>query len=69
MRDIGKAISEYKKKFYGKKSTKGKFYSSDFYQINEISKGEKWECIYNASMAGFMIGYKLAKREEKERRK
>lgn len=63
MRDVNKAIQDYKKQFMYGDSNKGKFYVSDFYQVNEISKGDKYNCIDNALMVGFMVGYRLAKRE------
>ena len=63
-RDLQKAIADYKKKFDNNKCRKGIFYASDFYQIKDISNGEYWGSISNALMAGFMIGYRTAKRNK-----
>lgn len=59
-RDISKAIADYKKQFINNKS--GHFYASDFYKIRDISDGTIYDNISNALMAGFMIGYRTAKR-------
>lgn len=66
MRNAIKDISEYQKKT--NRINRGKFYLNDMYQINELSDGNKWDCIANAMMFGFMVGYRFAKNEKKERR-
>lgn len=68
MRDINKAIADYKKQFFVR-SNKGQFYVSDFVQIKELSDGTTFDIIANGMMAGFMIGYRFAKREMKNRSK
>lgn len=69
MRDVNKAIQDYKKKFMYGDSNKGKFYVTDYYQVNEISKGDKYNCIDNALMLGFMVGYRLGKTESRNKQK
>lgn len=64
MRDIKKAIQDYKKQFFVR-SGKGQFYVSDFVQVNELSDGTAFDLVANGMMAGFMIGYRYAKREMK----
>ena len=62
-RSIEKAIEEYKKVFCVDNCKRGKFFVSDYMQIKELSNGDYWQSVYNATMAGFMIGYRTAKRE------
>ena len=62
MRDIEKAITDYNKKFSNSK--KGCFYLRDIRKIHDMSNGDIYECINNALSAGFMVGYRLAKREK-----
>ena len=75
MRNIKKAIEDYKKQFWRKENShnRGAFYYSDYRQIADLStKGEILDisaAIDNALMAGFMIGYRTARRESRERRK
>jgi len=72
-RNMQKMIDEYKHKFWGKKNHgRGTFYASDFWQIMEIGEREGGgvsDYIDNAMMAGFMCGYKLGRRDQKEGRR
>lgn len=61
MRDIEKAIKDYNNKFLD--SNKGQFHCSDFMQIKEMSNNDIWKLITNGMCAGFIIGYRFAKRE------
>lgn len=61
MRDIEKAIKDYNNKFLD--SNKGQFYCSDFMQIKKLSKNDVYDIMQNSMMAGFIIGYRFAKRE------
>lgn len=63
-RDIKKAIQDYNKKFLN--SDKGQFHCSDFMQIKEMSNNDIWDLIANGMSAGFIIGYRFAKREMKK---
>ena len=65
-RDLTKAITEYRKKFYGTHSKKGSFYYSDLNQIVEMG-GDLPIMVFNAMEAGFMIGYNAAKREKRKK--
>ena len=67
-RDLQKAIEEYKTKYYHRTDSKGAFYVGDIKQIKEISKANNpnetlINAIENALYAGYMIGYRTAKRE------
>ena len=73
-RDINKTIAEYHALFG---YPAGKFFAADLYQIREIAL-QSWKHGYGevlfsaisaALEAGFMIGYKAAKREAKKRRR
>lgn len=66
MRDIKKAITDYRKKFEGTK--RGYFLVTDYLQIKELSEGDIWKCMDNALMSGFMIGYRLGVKETKKKR-
>lgn len=67
-RDLNKAIEDYKRKFWKRGNRKGILFVSDFLQIDEMSNGSKACMIDNALMAGFMIGYRFAKRESRKAR-
>lgn len=67
-RDLQKAIQEYEKRFYHRTDNKGAFYAGDVRQILDMSKsdttgGTLYNAIENALYAGYMIGYRTAKRE------
>ena len=67
-RDLQKTINEYKRKYYERKDSKGAFYAGDINQIMELSEAETtketlYKAIENALYAGYMIGYRTAKRE------
>ena len=72
-RDLGKYVADYKSQFMHKDNhNKGALYQSDYTQIYQMSNdpdktigGRLYNAIDNALMAGFMIGYKCAKREAK----
>lgn len=63
-RDLQKYVEDYKRKFYGNEYNGGAFYVSDFYQITDMGT-DLFDLIDNALMAGFMVGYKKAKREKR----
>lgn len=67
-RDLQKAIEEYKAKYYHRTDSKGAFYAGDINQIMELSETDSiketlYKAIENAMYAGYMIGYRTAKRE------
>lgn len=64
MRDMSKAIKEYEQKFKG--TNKGYFLASEYQQIKDMS-ADTWDCIHNSMMAGFIIGYRFANREMKQK--
>ena len=64
-RNIRKCIAEYQQKYYPAK--KDYFTTGDLYQINDISD-DKFDIISNALMAGFIVGYRAAKRDSKNRK-
>lgn len=70
-RDIKKCVDEYERKYFGTKSAKGKFYLSDLEGIVEKSGGldDIYHLIYYALEAGFVVGYKCAKRENRRQLK
>lgn len=69
-RDLQKALQEYQKKFGGN-DKRGAFYYSDIEQIRTMSTPpgsivpDLFKVIGNALRAGFMIGYRTAKREKR----
>ena len=72
-RDINKAIQEYKKNYEGRSDGTGAFYMDDLRQIQATAEGmsgfdRDYELITNALMAGFMIGYRKGKADEKKGR-
>ena len=71
MRDINKAIADYKKKF-GATNKGGAFYTTDLMQIRDTAEGDTrgdrdFILISNALRAGFMIGYRKGKADAKKR--
>lgn len=73
MRNIFKAIEDYKKNFGGN-SSNGAFYTTDIQQIRDTARGELWNdreftLISNALQAGFMIGYRKGKADAKKGKK
>lgn len=67
-RDLQKAVAEYKTKYYRRMDNKGAFYAGDVNQILNMSKSDTtsetlYNAIENALYAGYMIGYRTAKRE------
>lgn len=67
-RDLNKAIEDYKRKFWKRGEQKGALFASDYQQIWDMSNGDSFHCVDNALMAGFMIGYRCAKRENRKGR-
>lgn len=67
-RSIKKSIADYQKRFitHEKNNRGGAFYASDMQQLHDMS-GSEWDLINNALQAGFMIGYRHAKREQRAR--
>lgn len=70
-RDLRKYLADYMEHF--EKKNRGCFYTNDFYQIMEITadggEGGVYSLILNSLMAGFMIGYRKAKRDSRKRGK
>lgn len=62
---IENAINEY---FKRKNKNKGCFYLGDFIELLEMSNG-KYELMFNSLNAGYIIGYRTAKREIKKNEK
>jgi hypothetical protein len=65
-RDLSKAINEYQRRFERTKT--GVFYAGDYDQLREMSVNV-FDLVHNSLAAGFMIGYRCAKREQKKGRK
>lgn len=73
-RDLIKDIAEYDRRFESGKSLKGIFYVSDIMQIYDDtpcfadgqgkSRKDIYTAISNALRAGFMVGYRCARREK-----
>lgn len=69
-RDLQKAITDYKKTFGGN-IRRGSIYTSDIEQIVSISTPagstlpDPYQLAGNALRAGFMIGYRTAKKEKR----
>ena len=69
MRDVGKAIKQYKSRFEGKVgNAPGCFYGSDLEQILHLDEDHVSQ-VLDAMRFGFMVGYRLRSREERARRK
>lgn len=64
-RNAKNLIEQYNKKYLNNanNSTVGAFYTSDYVQIKDLSKGDLYEAIENALKVGFIVGYNRAKRE------
>ena len=72
MRNMIKAIDDYKKKFSGK-TAEGAFYTTDFMQIRDTAEGvtrgdRDFILISNALRAGFMVGYRKGRADAKKGR-
>ena len=77
-RSMKKAIEEYYKTFGSRPNGKAEFYASDIMQIKDMSAEQakesgntsiseyEYNLIINALMAGYMIGCRTAKREQKQ---
>lgn len=73
-RDLNKAVSNYKAKYERTNSTESVFYISDIVQIKEMSETRRasetlLNAIYNALMAGFMIGYRKGQKDSRKKLK
>ena len=71
MRDLQKAVKEYRKKYSNRKTNEAAFYSTDYDQIYKMSKGGRptdtiFYAIGNALEAGFMVGYRKAQRDKRK---
>ena len=64
-RDLRKDIAEYHRRFDN--TNTGNLYTNDFYQIREISESTV-DMVFNALEAGFMIGYRAAKRDSRKKK-
>lgn len=70
MRNMIKAIDDYKKKFGGG-TAEGAFYTTDVKQIHDTAEGaaigdRDFILISNALRAGFMVGYRKGKADAKK---
>ena len=65
-RDMNKLLEEYRKLA---DQGKGVMYSQDITQIYNMSDGNKFDCIVNAFSVGVAVGYRIRKREERNRKK
>lgn len=70
MRNLEKSVKEYEKQFCGDNHGKGALYLSDLQQVINFAKDTEGDCInmlYRAAdfglKAGFMIGYRLGRKE------
>lgn len=61
-RNIPKLIEDYKRR-YSNAKRKEPFFYSDLEQIKELSRGDLYTAIVKALEAGYMVGYRRAKRE------
>lgn len=72
-RNMQKMIDEYKRRFeVSGNHGRGQFFVSDILQLIEIGEREGGciiDYIYSAIMAGFMIGYRLGRKDQKEGRR
>lgn len=50
-----------------KKGKAARFFTGDFYQIREMSDSSV-DLVYNGLMAGYMIGYRQARREARSKK-
>ena len=72
-RNIKKAIVEYEQKFGNARGNKGAFYVFDVQAIRDgaqdLRGGDRdYQLVCDALRAGFMVGYKAAKREDRKRK-
>ena len=73
---IRNAVAEYRRKYTGRTGEQGKFYTADFYEVLELAqedaKGSSADLIisavFDALEAGYMIGYRKAKRDSRKRK-
>lgn len=73
---IKNAVAEYQRKYEGQNGAEGKFYTADFYEVLELaqtdargSNADLLICaVFNALEAGYMIGYRKAKRDSRKTR-
>lgn len=67
-RSMEKAIEDYNRMVEKRKKTRYLLYMSDFFQLYELSDN-KADMIVNVLKAGFMIGYKAGRKDQKEGRR
>lgn len=67
-RSMKKAIEDYNRMVEKRKKTRYLLYMSDFFQLYELSDN-KADMIVNVLKAGFMIGYKAGRKDQKEGRR
>lgn len=70
---IPRAVKEYRKRYYGRTDNSAAFFVTDYYEVIKAATESKeddstLEAIMIALEAGFMIGYRKAKRDLKERK-
>lgn len=63
VRNVKKALEEYRKISNMGNSVKGRFYYSDFKQIEEECNKDYATMVFRAMEFGFVIGYRTAKRD------
>lgn len=62
-RDLHKAIQDFEKMATKERTCRHGLYTSDINQIHELAEGSEVLAILSALEAGYMIGYRTAKRE------
>ena len=65
---IVNGIKEYEEKYLHKNCNEGQFYYNDVQQIARMS-ANKWDLIKNALYAGYMIGIRKGRRDQKKLQK
>ena len=68
IRDLRKSIAEYERKYFNGSSRAGVLYASDHEQIRTMAGDSLHNAIWYALEAGFMIGYRARKAEERRER-
>lgn len=66
MRDVKRSIDAYNKMVEKEKGTGASFFFQDMKQLEEMSP-TKYDLMVNSLYFGFMVGYRRAKAEMKER--
>jgi len=63
---IAGAVKQYKEMFYNRPDGAGSFYVSDLFGVMECSEGDAFDVISTALMAGFMIGYRKGRVDQRK---